>query len=59
MPQSLHNRSRAPATLRLAGLSLATREEDGRTMYVVSAMPDASPEQLAVRHGWLTGTVAK
>lgn len=45
------------ATLALAGLSLSTRDEDGRTVYVVAPMPNATAEQLAVRHGWLTGTV--
>jgi predicted metalloprotease with PDZ domain len=47
------------SALALAGLTLTTREEDGRTLYVVSEMPNATPEQLAVRHGWLTGTVTR
>ena len=46
-------------TLALAGLALTTRDEDGRPVYVVSLMPNATPEQLAVRGGWLTGTVTK
>ncbi|HEX6534868.1 MAG TPA: hypothetical protein VF041_09725 [Gemmatimonadaceae bacterium] len=43
-------------TLRLAGLSLTASGEGASRRWTVADMPDATPDQLRVRSGWLTGT---
>ena len=43
-------------TLALAGMQLTVHTTDRGRTYTVSAMPNATPEQLRVRQGWLTGT---
>ncbi|HEU4642179.1 MAG TPA: hypothetical protein VFS44_06955 [Gemmatimonadaceae bacterium] len=43
-------------TLKLAGLALTPHEEEGRRMWAVEEIPDATPAQRRVRDGWLTGT---
>jgi predicted metalloprotease with PDZ domain len=42
-------------TLALAGMRLTVRDMDDGRAYEVSEIPDATPEQLRVREGWLTG----
>ncbi|HET7563405.1 MAG TPA: hypothetical protein VFJ96_00315 [Gemmatimonadaceae bacterium] len=43
-------------TLALAGMQLTVSDTGNGHGYVVSEMPNATPEQLRVRQGWLTGT---
>jgi predicted metalloprotease with PDZ domain len=45
-------------TLALAGLTVTVRTTGDEREYVVEEMPGATPDQLRVREGWLTGTAA-